>query len=193
VQPLLSATRSGRRACGWHWDFHRAQFGKVRSGDIAVFTRDTHVIAAGVIGLKFTSPALGRTLWGEDRKGRVWELMYTLDDITPLEMTYAELNELTGDSPNNVHQAFRLMDADKSARALAALRINEVITAETRTHSRRQARPGGLLRRPPRVPAVDLAQGRRRRRRPAQPHPLAETRRSRLRPPFLGEDVGGGQ
>jgi hypothetical protein len=38
------------------------------------------------------------------------------------------LNEVIGDDPNNVHRAFRLLDPVKSARCIAGLRLDELVT-----------------------------------------------------------------
>ncbi len=110
---------------------HASPFGSVTSGDVALFTRKNHVVSAGVVGVKFRSAALADTLWGPDKDGRLWELMYTVDALAPLDVPYTEFNALIDDSLANVHMAFRLLDRDKSVRAIAGLRLDELVTEVT--------------------------------------------------------------
>lgn len=93
----------------------------VTAGDIVLFSGKKKMFAMGRVATKFHNPSLAQKLWGRDSKGQTWEYMYTLLDVKDIDLPYSEFNSTIGDSPNNNHLGFRIVNEEQSARFVAYL------------------------------------------------------------------------
>ncbi len=96
-------------------DANRTKWEKIQPGDVVAFTGKKRVFATGIVQTKFHNPALAARLWGVDDNSATWEYMYTLSDIAETDIPYSKFNELLGDSPNNNHMGFRIVDDFKAS------------------------------------------------------------------------------
>lgn len=100
-------------------DANRTKWEKIQPGDIVAFTGKKHVFATGIVKSKFRSAELATRLWGVDENLATWEYMYALSDIAKSDIPYSKFNQLLGDSPNNNHMGFRIVDDLKASAFLS--------------------------------------------------------------------------
>jgi hypothetical protein len=96
---------------------------RMELGASVVFAADGRIFGRGVIAAKFHNPPLARRLWKEDDRGDTWEFMYALDQVTPVNIPYADFNLAVGYKPNNVIQGFTVLDEEKSELFLDAFPV----------------------------------------------------------------------
>lgn len=97
-----------------------AEYGKASVGDVVLFAANRRIFSGGVIAHLFRSEPLASSLWGHDDAGATRELMYALDEVRQLDISYAALAQTVGYSAGFVVQGFRVLDADLSSAAIAA-------------------------------------------------------------------------
>ena len=88
---------------------------RMSPGDFILFTQPGGAFAGATVTHTFRNEPVADALWQRDDKGQTWELMFALDELRGLQVTYTELNALLGYSPNKVVQGFTVLDADRSA------------------------------------------------------------------------------
>lgn len=96
-------------------DGNRDKWDRIQPGDVVAFTGKKRVFATAIVKSKFRNQTLARQLWSEDEAGATWEYMYSLEDVTEVDVPYSKFNELLGDNPNNNHMGFRIVADDKAA------------------------------------------------------------------------------
>jgi putative restriction endonuclease len=109
-------------------DSNRTKWEKIQPGDVVVFTGKKRVFATGIVKSKFQNAALATRLWGIDDNSATWEYMYALSDIAETDIPYSKFNELLGDSPNNNHMGFRIVDDLKASGFISYVRSHLPIT-----------------------------------------------------------------
>jgi hypothetical protein len=97
---------------------HVKRHAKLRPGDLVLFVERRRVFSRARIRHTFRSPELARQLWGPDEHGQTWELMYAIDEVTPVDIAVSDINQVVGYKPNNVVQGFTVLDDAKSASLL---------------------------------------------------------------------------
>lgn len=100
----------------------RRKWERVDPGAVALFTGRGAVRRVGTVVHTTVNADLSRWKWPpEEGDGGPWDhLMFVAID-GDVEIPYARLNELSGDSPRYVPFGFRVMDPERSARVLEYL------------------------------------------------------------------------
>lgn len=108
----VTPTSSGRKEKEWR---------KIEYGDIALFSKEGEFFASSSITLKTQSPGLAADLWGVDgESGKTWEYIYLLDtELVSLGLPYKPFNKAVGYAANYFPQSLRVLDKEKSERAVA--------------------------------------------------------------------------
>jgi hypothetical protein len=76
---------------------NRAEYGKMQVGDTVLFYAKSRFFAAATVACLFRNPALAERLpWIRDSSGQVFEYMYALDEVRPLDLSYDEFNPIVG-------------------------------------------------------------------------------------------------
>lgn len=91
---------------------------KIGPGNLVLFSADGYIHTSGIVSMKFTSERLANHLWKKNDSGETWSLMYALDEIKQLKISYEEFNKVVGYKPNFVIQGFNVLDPERSARFL---------------------------------------------------------------------------
>jgi hypothetical protein len=52
---------------------------RIQPGDVALFARESRIIASATVSHKAHNPQLARELWDVDEDGDTWEYLYFLD------------------------------------------------------------------------------------------------------------------
>jgi hypothetical protein len=94
------------------------KWNKVSEGNLVLFSSDGRIHTSGVVSTKFNSRELASQLWGTTSDGNTWSLMYSLDEIRTLNISYLEFNKVVGYEPNYVIQGFNVLDEERSSRFL---------------------------------------------------------------------------
>lgn len=94
------------------------KWNKVSEGNLVLFSSDGRIHTSGVVSTKFNSRELANHLWGTTDDGNTWSLMYSLDEIKSLNISYLEFNKVVGYDPNYIIQGFNVLDEDRSNRFL---------------------------------------------------------------------------
>lgn len=100
-----------------------SKYERLSRGDIVLFTRDNYVVSSGVIEMCFRNRRLARSLWGLDKSGQTWELMYALSNVQDQNIPYSILRGAIGSEPGDNFQGFRVLNRAKSEGALELLGI----------------------------------------------------------------------
>lgn len=109
--PVLQALHPSGFAALWgatpgRGDVHVRKWQRMSPGDFVLFTEAGGAFAGATVTHTFRNEPLADALWQRDDKNQTWELMFALDELRGLQVTYAELNGLLGYSPNKVVQGF---------------------------------------------------------------------------------------
>lgn len=107
VAPLWGATPGAN-------DVNVRRHAKIAPGDFVLFAADNRLFAGAYVTLAFRNAELARALWGSDDRGQTWELMFALEGLRRMNVSYAEMNSVVGYSETNVVQGFSVLDEDKS-------------------------------------------------------------------------------
>lgn len=91
---------------------------KLRPGDIVLFVESARAFSRARIRHAFRSSQLAKQLWGLDKHGQTWELMFAIDEVTPVDIAVPDINQVVGYRPNNIVQGFTVLDDAKSASLL---------------------------------------------------------------------------
>ena len=91
---------------------------KVKSGDVALFSRDKKIFASAAVAFTIHNKELAFDLWKTNAEGDTWEYMYFLDEVKKQEISYEAFNNVAGYKPNNVIQGFNVLDEEKSQRII---------------------------------------------------------------------------
>ncbi|MFI0503029.1 hypothetical protein ACH3WN_09180 [Streptomyces albogriseolus] len=75
---------------------HDKAMAKVRTGDVALFTGKSKLLAVGEVGAVFANRALADALWPPAPGGKSWRTVYSLRDFVPADLPYPVLAELIG-------------------------------------------------------------------------------------------------
>jgi len=102
---------------------NQRKWDRMELGASVLFAADGRIFGRGVIAAKFHNQALARQLWGEDDRGDTWEFMYALDQVTSVNIPYADFNNAVGYKPNYVIQGFTVLDEAKSESFLDAFPV----------------------------------------------------------------------
>lgn len=95
-----------------------SKWDKVNIGNLVLFSADGYIHTSGVISAKFLSKKLAEHLWTTASSGDTWSLMYTLDEIRPLKISYSEFSSIVGYKNNYIIQGFNVLDEEKSIKFL---------------------------------------------------------------------------
>ena len=99
---------------------NRTKWKRIDEGDVALFSRDGHIFAAGTVTCKIHNKDLALNLWGTDSAGATWEYIFFLDEIKHLRIPYIEFNRAVGYAENFVIQGFNVLDEDRSSNLFAS-------------------------------------------------------------------------
>ncbi|MFF9136272.1 hypothetical protein ACF09G_01640 [Streptomyces albogriseolus] len=75
---------------------HDKAMAKVRTGDVALFTGKSKLLAVGEVGAVFANRAFADALWPPAPEGKSWRTVYSLRDFVPADLPYPVLAELIG-------------------------------------------------------------------------------------------------
>lgn len=103
---------------------NKTKWDRMNPGDVAVFSKDGRIFSAGTVVKKMHNPELARELWKENEAGEIWEYMYFLRDVRPVDIPYKKFNAAVGYAGNNVIQGFNVLTEDKSSAVLPLLGMN---------------------------------------------------------------------
>ncbi len=112
--PVWGVTRGNR-------DRNKKLFDKIIPNDTLLFAQRKRVVATAPVLLTLHNADVARDLWGSDPEGNTWEYLMLLGDVTPHDVTYEAFNAAVGYQRHALLQDFRILDADKSEKALALL------------------------------------------------------------------------
>src|SRR4051812_36028249 len=98
-----------------------AKYNRMEVGDTVLFARDGEIFWGGTVAYLFHNLDLALALWNVNENGQTWEYMYAIDQGRDFSLPVLEMNAITGDSPGNRVQGFRVMDPVKSERLARAL------------------------------------------------------------------------
>lgn len=112
--PVWGVTRGNK-------DRNKNLFDKIVANDVLLFAQRKKVVATAPVLLTLHNADVARDLWGSDELGNTWEFLMLLGEVTPHDITYTAFNAVVGYQPNALLQDFRILDADKSAKALTLL------------------------------------------------------------------------
>ena len=99
----------------------RRRWGRVRRGDVVLFTSGGRVFRGGRVLHTDVIPEVAVRLWPPREHGGVWDHLIVVGRLREMNVPYATLNRISGDSPRYVPFGFRLMAPERAARVLAAL------------------------------------------------------------------------
>jgi hypothetical protein len=98
---------------------------RMEAGDHIFFAGGGVVFADAVVTVKLRNPLLAESLWGTGMTGnglvQTWELMFAIDEVTPIEIPIPNLNAVIGRSSNANVQEFVVLDPRQSEAAVALL------------------------------------------------------------------------
>ena len=97
---------------------HVKRHSKLRSGDVVLFVKERRVFSRARIRHPFRNQELAKQLWDVDDNGKIWELMYAIDEVTDVNIAVSDINELVGYHKDNVVQGFMVLDDEQSAKVL---------------------------------------------------------------------------
>lgn len=75
---------------------HDQKMADVATGDVVLFTGQNRVRAIGEVGVIFRNRAFADLLWPPGNSGKSWHTVYTLLDLVPADIPYAQLNASLG-------------------------------------------------------------------------------------------------
>jgi hypothetical protein len=110
---------------------NKTQWDKIAAGDVALFLRDSKVVGSGEVVHKLRSADLSRDLGWElnNDSDLPYELIYMVGNVTPLDLPRAALWQALGYRPGADQVGLRVLDANKTERALQWLSENAPISA----------------------------------------------------------------
>lgn len=94
------------------------QWDRIDRGDVGFFSGSGKIYAKATITFKSHNEALARHLWGNNKSGKTWELMYFLSEVEDLEIPYSAFNAVLGYKLNNVIQGFMVLQGEKALKVL---------------------------------------------------------------------------
>jgi hypothetical protein len=100
------------------------KWARIEPGDQVVLARHGRLFSRATVTDTFRAPDLARALWGEAETlagVQTWELMFTLDDITDIDVPYGAMNAAIGWRPSALVQEFNVLQADPQSAALLPL------------------------------------------------------------------------
>lgn len=100
------------------------QWQKITTGDVTLFSRNGAIYSAAVVSYKIQAQELAKHLWGEKSPGLTWEYVFFLDELRPLNISYAAFNQVAGYALNNVIQGFTVLSEEKSQAILATFDLS---------------------------------------------------------------------
>lgn len=101
----------------------RSKWEAFDAGDVVFFTGGKRIHTLGTVALRTYNRALGLKLWPEEEFDGVWDHLFMVTGLRPVSIPYARFNEVVGYDPKYVPQGFRVLDVDRSTRALAGLQV----------------------------------------------------------------------
>ncbi|GAA0288667.1 hypothetical protein [Kineococcus aurantiacus] len=120
------------------------QYANMSPGDFVVFASNKRIFRGGTVTHKFRNAALAESLWQRDEEGETWELMFALDELRELDLTYAEYNTVVGYGANAIVQGFRVLGEEKSAALFEYLSLDSDTYPAVGTASEVAAKIAGL-------------------------------------------------
>jgi hypothetical protein len=163
-QALLALHPEGRARFWGARPRHDRKMADVRTGDIVLFTGQNRVRAVGEVGAMFRNRAFADLLWPPQPGESGWHTVYSLLDLVPSDITYAQLNAALEYRPRHnfpgqmvvrgakaqsvldeclITPGSRLEAAVDDSRVREAVRI--AATEERRTHAAVYERTRGLV------------------------------------------------
>lgn len=104
-------------------DVNVRKWDRIQPGDLALFSRDGHIMASSFVAAKIHARELALELWQTNADGEAWEYVYFLDEVTSLDIPYAAFNRVAGYKETNVIQGFNVLDESRSVRISEALEL----------------------------------------------------------------------
>lgn len=104
-------------------DVNIRKWDRIKKDDIVLFSGHGKIFAYAKITYKFESNELAEVLWQVDENGQKWKLIYFIKNLKPLNVPYAEFNEIVGYAPSNVIQGFNVLCTQKSTTIIKGLRL----------------------------------------------------------------------
>ena len=92
---------------------------RLQANDILLFFDGKLFTSIGRISRTIRNPDLARTLWGEDKAGGTWELIFYVSDITEIRLPASVLNAAFGYAPDYKPQGFTISEESKVESFLA--------------------------------------------------------------------------
>ncbi|MDQ0953273.1 hypothetical protein QFZ24_007196 [Streptomyces phaeochromogenes] len=97
---------------------HDGKLADVVTGDVVLFTGQNQVRAIGEVGAIFRNRALADLLWPPQAGGQSWHTVYSLLDLMPTDIPYAELNAAIGYRPAHNFPGQMVLRGDKARSVL---------------------------------------------------------------------------
>lgn len=110
--PIWGVTTSGNNL---------TKYNKISTGDVALFSREGHIIKSSVVTIKCINKELAAFLWGFDDRGLTWENIYFLTNLKDEKIPYIDFNRAVGYKENAIIMGFNVLDAEKSSSAIELL------------------------------------------------------------------------
>ena len=92
---------------------------RLQANDILLFFDGKLFTSVGRISRTIRNPDLARSLWGEDKAGGTWELIFYVSDITEIRLPASVLNAAFGYAPDYKPQGFTVSEESKVESFLA--------------------------------------------------------------------------
>ncbi|WP_330303809.1 MULTISPECIES: hypothetical protein [unclassified Streptomyces] len=97
---------------------HDGKFSDVATGDVVLFTGGNRVRAIGEVGAIFRNREFADLLWPPQADGPSWHTVYSLLDLVPADIPYAELNAAIGYKPAHNFPGQMVLRGDKASAVL---------------------------------------------------------------------------
>ena len=83
---------------------------RLEPGDWAFFLQNGRAVSVGRVAMKTHAPELAKKLWGTQADGQIWEFVYFLEGVRPVDIPYAALNAAARYKPGNQFMGFTVLD-----------------------------------------------------------------------------------
>jgi hypothetical protein len=110
---------------------HDKKLADVAAGDVVLFTGQNRVRAIGAVGALFRNRALADLLWPPRKGAAGWHTVYSLTDLVPSDIPYAELNAAIGYRPTHVFPGQMVLRGDKARSVLEEFMITPTVEEDT--------------------------------------------------------------
>jgi hypothetical protein len=93
---------------------HVTKWGRANPGDLVLFGARNRYFLSGLITHKMRSVQVAERLWGvNEADGLTWELIYFLDDLRDIDVSYRQFNAAVGYAPAYIAREFNVLSEEQ--------------------------------------------------------------------------------